>query len=95
MTESGLIVLEQTGKGRTAQMGEYVNFDFTMCGPKGDTIMHSFGIEPVEMQYGEEFISAGFNEALGMVPEGGTMRFVLPSELAFDSVGYESHIDPE
>lgn len=94
VTESGLIVLEQTGKGRTAQMGEYVNFDFTMCGPKGDTIMHSFGIEPVEMQYGEEFISAGFNEALGMVPEGGTMRFVLPSELAFDSVGYESHIDP-
>ena len=94
VTESGLIVLEQTGKGRTAQMGEYVNFDFTMFGPKGDTIMHSFGIEPVEMQYGEEFISAGFNEALGMVPEGGTMRFVLPSELAFDSVGYESHIDP-
>lgn len=94
VTESGLIVLEQSGKGRTPQMGEYVNFDFTMCGPKGDTIMHSFGIEPVEMQYGEEFISAGFNEALGMVPEGGTMRFVLPSELAFDSVGYESHIDP-
>lgn len=94
VTESGLIVLEQTGKGRTAQMGEYVNFDFTMCGPKGDTIMHSFGIEPVEMQYGEEFISAGFNEALGMVSEGGTMRFVLPSEIAFDSVGYESHIDP-
>lgn len=94
VTESGLIVLEQSGKGRTAQMGEYVNFDFTMCGPKGDTIMHSFGIEPVEMQYGEEFISAGFNEALGMVSEGGTMRFVLPSELAFDSVGYESHIDP-
>lgn len=94
VTESGLIILEQTGKGRTAQMGEYVNFDFTMCGPKGDTIMHSFGIEPVEMQYGEEFISAGFNEALGMVSEGGTMRFVLPSELAFDSVGYESHIDP-
>lgn len=94
VTESGLIILEQSGKGRTAQMGEYVNFDFTMCGPKGDTIMHSFGIEPVEMQYGEEFISAGFNEALGMVPEGGTMRFVLPSELAFDSVGYESHIDP-
>ena len=94
VTESGLIVLEQSGKGRTAQMGEYVNFDFTMCGPKGDTIMHSFGIEPVEMQYGEEFISAGFNEALGMVPEGGAMRFVLPSELAFDSVGYESHIDP-
>ena len=94
VTESGMIIMEQTGKGRTAQMGEYVNFDFTMCGPMGDTIMHSFGVEPVEMQYGEEFISNGFNEALGLVPEGGTMRFVLPSELAFDSVGYENHIDP-
>jgi peptidylprolyl isomerase len=65
-----------------------------MCSPKGDTIMNSFGIEPVEMQYGEEFICQGFNEALGMVPEGGTLRCVIPSALAFDSVGYEQYIEP-
>ena len=94
LTESGLIVMEKTGKGKMAQMGDYVDFDFTMCGPKGDTIMNSFGVESVEMQYGEEFIGSGFNEALGMVPEGGTMRFVIPSALAFDSTGYEQFIHP-
>ncbi len=94
VTESGIIVLEKTGKGKVATLGDYVNFDFTMCNPKGDTIMNSFGVETVEMQYGEEFICEGFNEALGMVPEGGTMRFVIPSTMAFDSTGYEAYILP-
>ena len=94
MTESGLIVLEKKGKGKLAKMGDYVNFDFTMCDSNGDTMMNSFGIEPVEIQYGEEFISKGFTEAIGMVPEGGTMRFVIPSALAFDSTGYERYILP-
>lgn len=94
LTESGIIVMEKTGKGRVARMGEYVDFDFTMCSPKGDTIMNSFGVEPVEIQYGEEFLGEGFTEAIGMVSEGGTMRFVIPSELAFDSTGYEQYIHP-
>lgn len=93
-TESGLIVLEKTGKGKPAKMGDYVDFDFLICNPKGDTVMNSFGVEPVEMQYGEEFICRGFNEAIGMVPEGGTMRFAIPSALAFDSIGYETFILP-
>lgn len=94
LTESGLIILEKTGKGKTAVMGDYVDFDFTMCGPAGDTIMNSFGVESVEMQYGEEFMCKGFDEALSLVPEGGTMRFVIPSALAFDSTGYEQFIKP-
>lgn len=94
MTESGIIVLEKNGKGGVAKLGDYVNFDFTMCSPKGDTIMNSFGIESVELQYGEEFISQGFNEAIGLVPEGGSLRCVIPSSLAFDSVGYEQYIQP-
>ena len=94
LTESGLIVLESTGKGKKAQMGDYVVFDFTICSAKGDTIMNSFGIEPVEMQYGEEFVCRGLTEAIGKVPVGGTSRFVVPSALAFDSVGYEKFILP-
>lgn len=94
VTESGLVILEKKGKGKVAVMGDYVNFDFTMCTPQGDTIMNSFGIEPVEIQYGEEFIGKGFTEAMGMVPEGGTMRFVIPSALAFDSIGYQKLIMP-
>lgn len=94
VTESGIIILEKSGNGKVAKLGEYVNFDFTMCSPKGDTIMNSFGIEPVEIQYGEEFIGQGFDEAIGMVPEGGTLRCVIPSALAFDSTGYEHFILP-
>ena len=94
LTESGLIVMEKTGKGKCAQLGDFVNFDFIICGPSGDTILNTFVVEPIEIQYGEEFISEGFMEAIGMVPEGGSMRFVIPSELAFDSAGYERFIQP-
>lgn len=94
ITPSGLIVMEKKGNGRVARLGDYVDFDFTMCSPNGDTIMNSFGVEPVEIQYGEDFICTGITEALGMVPEGGMMRFVVPSALAFDSTGYEQYIMP-
>ena len=94
VTESGLIVLEKTGKGKMAQLGDYINFDLMLCSIDGDTMINSFGVEPIEMQYGEEFICQGFNEAFGMVPVGGSMRFVIPSELGFDSVGYQGYIKP-
>ena len=94
ITESGLIIMEKTGKGKKAEMGDYLNYDFTLCTPSGDTIMNSFGVEAMEMQYGEEVFGRGFNEALGMLPEGGTMRCVIPSFLAFDSVGYQTYIQP-
>lgn len=94
LTTSGIIVMEKTGKGKVAKMGDYVNLDFMISNPSGDTIMNSFGIESVEMQYAEEFICKGITEAIGIVPEGGTMRFVIPSELAFDSTGYDQYILP-
>lgn len=94
VTESGLIVMEKKGKGRLAQLGDFINFDFAMCSKDGDTLASSFGQEPLEFQFGEEFICRGFNEALGMVPAGGSMHFVIPSELAFDSVGYQGMILP-
>ena len=94
VTESGLIVMEKTGKGKVAKMGDYVNMDFMMRTMDGDTLMSSFGVEPIEIQYGEEFICKGFIEAIGMVPAGGTMLFVIPSELGFDSTGYRNYIKP-
>lgn len=92
--ESGIIILEKQGKDKYAKMGDFVNFDFTVCDPSGDTIMNSFGVEPVEMQYGEDFFCDGFNQAIGLVPAGGVLRCVIPSELAFDSAGYQNHIKP-
>lgn len=93
-TESGIIVLEKQGKNKYAKMGDFLNFDFTMCRPSGDTIMNTFGVDPIEMQYGEEFLFDGFNKALGMAPVGGMLRFVVPSEFAYDSIGYERYIEP-
>ena len=67
LSNSGLIVMETNGKGKLAKLGEYLDFDFTICNPDGDTIMNTFNVEPVDIQYGEEFIGKGFTEALGMV----------------------------
>ena len=91
---SGLLIQELKGRGKVAQIGDYVDFDFLMCSKDGDTLMSSFDVESVDMQYGEEFICEGFNTALAMVPEGGVMRFVIPSELGFDSIGYQGMVLP-
>lgn len=94
MTESGLIVMEKTGNGKLAKMGDYLEFDMILSSIDGDTMINTFGVEPVNIQYGDEFICKGFNEALGMVPEGGSMHFVIPSELGFDSTGFNHYIKP-
>lgn len=101
LTESGLIVTKQTGNGTTAKKGEVVNFDFCLTTLNGDSIMNSFGMEPVDFQIGsmamgneELFICKGFTEALGMLPEGGTLDFIIPSALGFDSTGYGQIIMP-
>ena len=49
----------------------------------------------MEFQYGtDEFLCKGFNEGLGMLSKGESMRFVIPSSLAFDSIGYQAMILP-
>lgn len=95
VTESGLIIISNIGKGRVAKLGDFVNFDFIMCSLDDDTIMNSYPIESVDIQYGgEDFIAKGFTEAIGLVPEGGRVRFLVPSSLAFDSAGYAGIISP-
>ena len=94
LSESGLIVLDKKGNGTLARMGDYVNFDFSLRTKDGDTLMSTYGIRPIIIQYGEEFVCDGLVKAIGMVPKGGTMRFVIPSELGFDSLGYQGIVEP-
>ena len=95
VTESGLVITSKQGKGRVARLGDFVDFDFVLTDRYGDTVLNSFDVESVDMQYGmEEFFCKGFNEALGMVPEKGSMAFVIPSALGFDSTGYEGVVGP-
>ena len=101
VTESGLIVLYQNGKGTTVKKGEVVNFDFCLTTLTDDTLMCSYGVEPVDFKFGElafdkdeVFICKGFTEALSMVAKNSWMNFIIPSELGFDSTGYEQMIMP-
>ena len=94
VTASGLVVMGKAVKGKTARLGDYVDFDFMMMSKEGDTLMSSHNFESVLMQYGEDFVFQGFMEALGLTPQGSTMRFVVPSELGFDSVGYQGMFLP-
>ena len=94
VTESGLIIMEKKGKGKLAKLGDYLEFDLTLCNKDNDTMVHTFGDDPVEMQYGADFLGEGMDEVLGMVPEGGLMHVVIPSALAFDSVGYQRMLLP-
>ncbi|MGP1446610.1 MAG: FKBP-type peptidyl-prolyl cis-trans isomerase [Candidatus Limimorpha sp.] len=95
-TASGLLILDRKGgNNKPVRSGSFVNLDFTLCDPDGDTLMSTVGREQVEFQYGtDEFLCKGFNEGLGMLSKGESMRFVIPSSLAFDSIGYQAMILP-
>ena len=95
VTESGMIILEKKGKGIVPQKGDFVIFDFSMCTLDGDTLLNSFGIESLEVQYGsDEIFAKGFTEALGCLPKGGSISAILPSSIAYDSIGYPNLIAP-
>jgi FKBP-type peptidyl-prolyl cis-trans isomerases 1 len=95
ITNSGLIVLSRKGgKGATPKDIDYVNFDFLMTDLQGDTILSTFGRQPIEIPMSNGFLSVGFEEILGMMSKGESMRVILPSSLAFDSTGYQDVIAP-
>lgn len=93
-TKSGLIILGVKGKGRGPKEGEILNINFNLITLDGDTLLDLFDREPVAVRYGDLELGQGFAEALGYVPAGGEGHFVIPSSLAFDSVGLENSVPP-
>ena len=94
LTETGLIILDVKGKGRGAKDGEIIMMNFNMITLEGDTLLDMFDREPVAVKCGDLELGEGFAEALRYVPEGGEGHFVIPSSLAFDSIGLENSILP-
>lgn len=93
-TKSGLIILGVKGKGRGPKEGEILNINFNLITLDGDTLLDLFDREPVAVRYGDLELGQGFAEAMGYVPAGGEGHFVIPSSLAFDSVGLENSVPP-
>ena len=93
-TKDGLVILEVAGKGRGAKDGEILLVNFNLITIDGDTLLDLFGREPVAVRCGDMELGAGFAEAMRYVPEGGEAHFVIPSSLAFDSVGLGNSVLP-
>lgn len=94
ITKSGLIILSVKGKGRGAKVGEILMINFNLLDLDGDTLLDLFDREPVAVRCGDLELGEGFAEAMKYVPEGGEGQFVIPSALAFDSIGLENSIMP-
>ena len=58
------------------------------------SLLYFFENEPIAVSCGDQALGVGFDEALRLVSAGGNGSFVIPSALAFDSVGLENSIEP-
>lgn len=94
ITKDGLIILSVNGKGRGAKEGEILMITFNLITLDGDTLLDLIDREPVAVICGDMDLGAGFAEAMRYVPEHGDAHFVIPSSLAFDSVGLENSVLP-
>jgi len=94
ITNDGLIITGVKGKGRGPREGEILKINFNFISLQGDTLLDFFDKEPVTLIYGDTYLGEGFLEAMRYVPEGGEGHFVIPSALAFDSVGLDYYVEP-
>lgn len=94
ITKDGLIIMSVNGKGRGAKDGDVLKINFNMISLDGDTLLNLYDREPVAVVCGDLDLGTGFAEAMKYVPEGGDAHFVVPSSLAFDSIGLENYIPP-
>ena len=94
ITNDGLIITGVKGKGRGPRDGEIMKINFNFITLQGDTLLDFYDKEPVTIIYGDAYLGEGFTEAMRYVPEGGEGHFVIPSSLAYDSVGLDYYIEP-
>jgi len=95
VTEDGLIILNiNNNKGKFAVEGDIMMINFSLQTLDGDTIIYMYDAEPVAVKCGDQALGIGFDEAMHLVPKGGCGRFVIPSSLAFDSIGLDESIAP-
>lgn len=93
VTESGLQfeVLEE-GEGETLVQGQRALLHYTGTLVDGTEFDTSRDGDPVEFTVGQ--LIPGFNEAMTMMREGGSYRFVIPSEIGYGPQGSGGPIGP-
>ena len=95
-TGSGLYFVEtEAGKGKPAEAGKTVTVNYTGKFMDGKVFDTSVGKpKPFEFPVGQGQVIPGWDEAIGMMKEGGKATLVVPSKLAYGAQGAGGIIPP-
>ncbi|NOU45645.1 MAG: hypothetical protein HOO86_01130 [Bacteroidales bacterium] len=93
--ESGLYVIEdKAGSGSLPKTGEMLQLHFSISTVDGMELYSTEGQNPVDVEYGKSFDTKGFDEGIGYLRKGGKETLIVPSNLAFDSLGRGQVVAP-
>jgi peptidylprolyl isomerase len=95
-TASGIYYLEtKKGTGKSAVKDGYVSVHYTVNLLGGEKLFSTIERgEPVDFKFGSQFENEGFQEAVGMMREGGKANAIIPSSRAFGAQGAGSVVPP-
>jgi len=95
-TSSGLYFIETSaGTGKPAESGKTVTVNYTGKFMDGKVFDTSVGKpKPFEFPLGQGSVIPGWDEAIGMMKEGGKATIVVPSKLAYGAEGAGGVIPP-
>lgn len=92
---SGLYYIEdRKGAGPLPKVGDVVKVHFIVSMIEGFPLFSTYEREPLDVTFGEPFDTQGFDEAIGLMRKGTKARLIVPSHLAFDSIGQGQMIPP-
>lgn len=92
---SGLYYIEKVkGKGSKAKPGEMMKMFIRMSLIDGRTLYSNFDAAPLDIEFGKEIDTKGFEEALAYLSKGTEAVLIVPSHLAYDSLGAGDAIPP-
>lgn len=95
VTEDSLIVVDlKNGSGNLPKAGNIMKVYFTFQTLEGDTLLDFNSGKPYELVFGDMALGQGFYEGLSLVSKGGEAEFVIPSSLAWGSIGFQDAILP-
>lgn len=92
---SGLYVVEEKrGTGRLPKIGDMLRLHFTIEKLDGTQLFTSYAMDPIDVEYGSEFETKGFSEGIGYLRKAGKTKLIVPSHLAYDSIGVPQVLPP-
>lgn len=86
-TSSGLYYIDiETGSGKQAQIGDYVQIHYTLTLIDGRLIETTLDKKPIYFKVGEYKDIKGMNEGICYMREGGSAKLIIPSSLGYGSM---------